>query len=709
MAEDFLCKTGPGQVDYTTAALWEAGTQCDLTAATTLVFAHGGITGTIADNASVSGVTSSATATVVHCSATQILLETIASGPFQDGEVVQVSAGNSVTISDTGLTVVVVGECGTTGAVDAPIGWAGATTDSTNFRKLAAQEGHEATQPWDTARYIMKSSAGSDVVDLGEDYAEFDHIQLEHAPTSDWRYGLDVQATGVKVNGCVIWSSNTRANCHGIYIHDASVDHLIENTFVYSFSENGIQGSCNSAGISSINCTVYGCGHYGLTTSSGDGLYIVNNLSYNNTDADFSASVTGGSLSYNFSKDDTAGTGTGCIRGDTDGKTPDFVSTTDNSEDLHLQSSSDAIDAGIGPGSAAYVSALDFDGNTRAGATCAIGADEYAALGSWTGTADFPLVQPDFAITTQDLQTASAAFVLTQLGFDVTTQDLHTAAAALALTAPDFSVTTQDLQTASAAFILDQPNFSVTTQDLQTASAAFVLTQLGFDIEVWNCETVVELLLDQPTFSVSTQDLQTASAAFSLTQPGFSVVTDANYCDVQVLLTQPAFQANGVGNETASCAFVMSQPAFAILTDSGITSAEAVIDMMLNQPDFSITTQDLQTASAAFTLTQPVFQVDVSNIEADVSFSAPIPTFSSYVGADTTFTLPVPAFQVIGWWSDVTVGATLRKPSFQVVEGGVEPSGGFSGGLIYKIKRKRKKTQQEQLFDEFLVLIRNAR
>jgi len=59
--------------DYTSLTSWESSNQVDLTAATTLVFSHGGITGTIADGSWVKGASflftfSLATSTFNSCS-----------------------------------------------------------------------------------------------------------------------------------------------------------------------------------------------------------------------------------------------------------------------------------------------------------------------------------------------------------------------------------------------------------------------------------------------------------------------------------------------------------------------------------------------------------------------------------------------------------------------------------------------------------------
>lgn len=64
----------------------------------------------------------------------------------------------------------------------------------------------------------------------------------------------------------------------------------------------------------------------------------------------------------------------------------DWVSVAEGSEDLHIEATSDLIGAGIGPGADANVPTTDIDGDTRSGATCDIGADEFEAEATTTTT-----------------------------------------------------------------------------------------------------------------------------------------------------------------------------------------------------------------------------------------------------------------------------------------------------------------------------------
>lgn len=94
--------------EYATLNAWNTAVTngtIDLTATSTLVFAHAGITGIFADGSTVTGVSSGATAVAVHVSPSQILLKNIV-GTFQSGEQVRRDASNYVTLSDAGDSVI---------------------------------------------------------------------------------------------------------------------------------------------------------------------------------------------------------------------------------------------------------------------------------------------------------------------------------------------------------------------------------------------------------------------------------------------------------------------------------------------------------------------------------------------------------------------------------------------------------------------------
>lgn len=410
MATEFICQVGPEQTDYTLPADWESQHEVALNAATVKVFG-GTRTGVIADSASVEGANSGATGTVVHCTATQILIEAI-SGTFQSAEAIEVDESNYFTTSDAGDSAIAVALCATTGDASGALTVSGATVSDTNYRVVRAASGQEATQPFSTTRFRFGITGATNGLTIGEAYFRIEKTQVDFAPSTGSKAAIYGTYAALQIDRCVIRQSNSATGSAGIYINDTDgTGFAIRNTIVYNFTGYGICVLCNSSGLDLLNITAYGCGSYGIYVSYGDCDKCINNLSYDNVSDDFNSDLrTGaGTFTYNFSKDDSAGTGTGCIRGDTDGKYPQFidVTSTDIADwDLHIDSDSDAIGVGLGYGSDSDIPTEDFEGDDRGtGSTCDIGADEYEA----GGPTEYPLSGPD-GVEISDTPSAEGVF-----------------------------------------------------------------------------------------------------------------------------------------------------------------------------------------------------------------------------------------------------------------------------------------------------------
>ena len=377
-SNDFYTVVGPGQADFETIDEWSAGTACDYRASSGTQVVAGTRHGTINAGASVTGSNSGVTGTVVYANAAgnQILIKDT-DGTFEAAENIAVDGSNYFTSSGPGYSAIGVGLCAAlAGQSHAQAVVGGAITDSDNYRVLRpSQPAHYATQPWDSDRFNITSSDNHPLW-INEDYFRVENLQIEYSGTTSYRnliYGDGV--TGLRVTGCVIRLTSSATNVRGIYTTESHQGHLVQNCFVYGMHW-GIHLLCAPNGADIINNTVYGCSRFGITLSDGDGDVVINNLAYNNTDSDFSTPNCT-TFTNNFSKDNSAGTGDGNIRGDTDGKYPQFVSTTADAENFHLQFTSDAINAGAGPDSNASCPAIDFEDDDREGAVTDIGADQY--------------------------------------------------------------------------------------------------------------------------------------------------------------------------------------------------------------------------------------------------------------------------------------------------------------------------------------------
>jgi len=375
--------TGNGSgTDYTSLNAWETGVQTDLTAATTLVFA-GTRTGTMADNASVAGATSGATATIVHATSSQILLENI-SGTFQNGEQIRVDISNYFTTSNTGDSAIAVAKCrASTGAADTTAvsidGW---TTSATNYIKVWTDptEAYRHQGKWDTTKYRLETVDQS-AIHISEDFVKIDGLQVK--VTSSSAYSVAGFTSSGIAGGSHIWISNNiivgvlGGATYGEGINMNYYDNLsdptrtwdIWNNIIYGFNtsgSNGINGNSGGASFSVriYNNTVYGCdGGIGGAT----GYILKNNISYNNATDYFWDPES--SSTNNLSKDGTAPPYNAYYIN----KTVTFSDETN--KDFHLaQSDTDAKN--MGADLSAEIT-TDIDGSTRTG-SWDIGADEAA-------------------------------------------------------------------------------------------------------------------------------------------------------------------------------------------------------------------------------------------------------------------------------------------------------------------------------------------
>ena len=383
--------------DYTSLSAWETGVQADLTAATTKVFSHGGIIGSIADTDSVTGATSGATANVVHATSTQILLESI-SGTFQSGEQVYVTQNvNYVVISDAGDSAIAVATCrSTSGSADTTAttidGW---TTSATNYIKVWTDpsESYRHQGKWDDAKYRLEVNTGAgSIVNINEDYVKIQGLQLHNTDTNEASADcIDIGAIAgtPEVADLVI---NTSDSGNGIDIGGSFTGTLnVWNSVIYNPHSQG--GGSEGINISSGTANIYNTVVYnfndGIEEDTSETVYVKNAAVFGNT-TDFD----GSGINCDYCASDT-GSGTNPV-------TPADWSTVFEdyqNYDFHLSpDDTDLKNAGTNLSSDPNLSfSDDIDGDTR-GASWDIGADEtgiyfeptvmqsggdYATLSAW--------------------------------------------------------------------------------------------------------------------------------------------------------------------------------------------------------------------------------------------------------------------------------------------------------------------------------------
>jgi hypothetical protein len=253
--------------------------------------------------------------------------------------------------------------------------------------------------------FVLKPNTASpgeyfSVIDIQDDYVRIEGIEIDGSTITNGQSVSGIQTQNIsltndiRIDKCLIYdiTSTTGANyphAVGIKVDDgstritnniiydmrntssddgafakgmrldggASESQLVYNNTIYNVTSSGSYGTI--AGIHAISGTITATNNYAGGTSGGASAY------------DFTGTMT---QSYNMSSDTTAD---GTTR---DSKAPgnQFVSTTADSENLHLKSGADAINAGDDL-SGTFTD--DIDGATRpTGAnTWDIGADEYGA------------------------------------------------------------------------------------------------------------------------------------------------------------------------------------------------------------------------------------------------------------------------------------------------------------------------------------------
>ena len=366
--------------NFASLSTWEDSVDSDLVANTTRVFSHGGITGSIIGGNTVTGQTSGATATVVYATSTQILLGSV-NGIFQSGEVVRVSVGNQVTLSDNGNPASVVAMIdGAWSGVDSTNftidGW---ITGADNYIRVYTTSSARHSGKWDTAKYRLEGNLG---VYVYENYVKLDGLQIHamYSVGNGWGIGLD-GVTGVSVSNNIIRFTDTGdpswdPTPYGIHLTGYSYGCDIYNNIIYDFiDETGIEGEGIGVSIGEFN------NFYNNTVINSDAGIIhpyayvnnfKNNLSYGNIDNYYG----------NFTLGDNSNNLSGPAQNNAPGPNPvnnaGVVFVDYANDDFHL-AQTDAVAKNAGTDLSTYFS-NDIDGVTRNASinNWDIGADETA-------------------------------------------------------------------------------------------------------------------------------------------------------------------------------------------------------------------------------------------------------------------------------------------------------------------------------------------
>jgi len=320
MATEFVCTIRATGGDYSTLSSCESANECDLTAATTKVFSHGGITGTIPDGSPVVGYTSGATGVATHVTATQILIVSI-SGTFQSGEKVYLgeafdlgfdngfeSLSEYVTLSDAGDSAIFVMECFNdwpTGLTDIcnVNGW---TLDATNKVVIRCATGQQHDGTPGTGFWMKHATNFSGCIELESPHV--DVIGIEASPTGNGsgRDGVLLGAGAIcHIEECISKGADRgfRIGVTGtgyVYMKNSiAVDCAIG--FMWQTTRWGYLWLYNAT---AVDCTDDGFAIDG--NSGGTRKHLRNCLAKGSTTKDFDLNNTDLDVDYCASEDDTA-------------------------------------------------------------------------------------------------------------------------------------------------------------------------------------------------------------------------------------------------------------------------------------------------------------------------------------------------------------------------------------------------------------------
>lgn len=266
-----------------------------------------------------------------------------------------------------------------TTAVDI-LGW---TTSASNYISIHTPTNHR-TSVYSASHYRLECDPAYNggAINIEEEYTRIEGLQIKvTASEGNAKTGITISVTSgacdVRISKNVIrgnlsgttdYSNGIGANCSGTA--------YLWNNFIYAFTRTGTptyMGGIYASGAGTVyayNNTIHNC-YQGMGGIGAVTFTAKNNIVNDCTDS-YHTYFDGSD--YNIT--DSADTGDGGAHSIT-GADLTFENITAGSENLHVTSGCDAIDAGVSdPGSGLFSD--DIDGNTRSG-SWDIGADEYAS------------------------------------------------------------------------------------------------------------------------------------------------------------------------------------------------------------------------------------------------------------------------------------------------------------------------------------------
>jgi len=378
MATKYITTVDDSGGNYTSLQNAETACQCNLTVATTKVFAHGGITGTLSDGDSVTGENSSATGTIVSITDSQVLIQSI-SGTFQAEKIYETGTpANYVTSSDAGDSAIVEIQCNSmldTTAVSVN-GW---TLDATNKLILtSSSEGRNLSKVWDDTKYRLETTGNNSGITLYESNVEISWLQIRPSSSSADEYAINnLEHTNIDVHHCIL---DGQENSHlGGIRYTYSVTNPTGNIYRniiygFGFSYTGGMRIDGFGVVNVISNSVYGC-WCGIRCSSTNHLVQDNIAMGSTTDEDFYAGTYSSSSDYNLDSDGSTDSNVGGSYNQAS-KAAANIFVDYSSDDFRIQRTGEAFENGTNSG-ATYNIGI---GGNDVGSNWDIGADQILEL-----------------------------------------------------------------------------------------------------------------------------------------------------------------------------------------------------------------------------------------------------------------------------------------------------------------------------------------
>lgn len=450
---------GTASGDYSLLSTWVAAifytattpVGCTLTTSATKVFSHDPITGTIADDVSVTlyrgGTAQDLTATVCHATPTQILVKGITGSAVPAAnDQWRVDGSNYLTILDAGDSAIVVAECyndwlsglNDSGLSSTTIGTINDTTDATRYVKIYVplSERHTGVGKDAAGNYtgftLYPSASNKTILTIYCGYTRCIGIAVDlkgYAAGTAFT-GTPNRAAYTCFEACLAF--NGTGTTTAFYFNSVLV-YLI-NCIAYNTPSGFYFYNTTTATV--YNCTAVNCSSYGFhsNVSSARTTVAKNCLAYNNGQ-DFSQGTTYSpegtfSVEYSVSKDASVTTVCPAGAGNRPNQTVTFFDSVNNNFCLAYNDTAARRWGEDLSADAVYPFSNDFEGNARVAPLWDIGADQspavfYRSVGPGNTTALVSNVSPaSNALTITNTSNDSTATFLSALPLNVGVGDV---------------------------------------------------------------------------------------------------------------------------------------------------------------------------------------------------------------------------------------------------------------------------------------------